>query len=251
MRHVQFTKMQGLGNDFIVIEGPLEFSGEEISALCDRRFGVGADGVLVVSRLDTIRMEYWNADGSKAEMCGNGLRCAARFAYDRGWPQGRNFQIQTPSGVRTVKVIDDLIEAEIGRVSVSGHAEIDGQRLHLIDVGNPHAVIMVDDVDEENVPEVGERVGTDAQFPEGCNVEFAQVTGGAVRMRVWERGVGETSACGTGMVAAAFVSTKTDRLEGTIEVAVPGGTGYVEFREGVAWLRGPAAYSFRGSVGEH
>lgn len=251
MRNIQFTKMQGLGNDFVVIEGPLQLSRAEIAALCDRRLGIGADGVLVVSRLDLIRMEYWNADGSAAEMCGNGLRCVARFAYDRGWSHERNFQIQTPNGVRTVRVIDDLIEVEIGRVSVSGHADVEGHRLHLIDVGNPHAVIMVDDVDGVDVPELGERVGTDARFPDGSNVEFAKVSGGAVRMRVWERGVGETSACGTGMVATAFVATKTDRLEGTIEVAVPGGTGYVEFREGVAWLRGPAAYSFRGSVGEH
>lgn len=243
--------MQGLGNDFIVIEGPMQMTSEEVEALCDRRFGIGADGVLVASRLDPLLMEYWNADGSGAEMCGNGLRCVARFAYDRGWSQERNFQVQTPAGIRTVRVLDDMIETEIGRPSVTGHTDLLGRRLHLIDVGNPHAVVVVDDVAGEDVATLGERIGTDPQFSNGTNVEFISVEHGAVTMRVWERGVGETLACGTGMVAGAFVASKTDRLKGSIQVSVPGGTGQVDMREGTAWLRGPVAYSFRGSVGEH
>ncbi len=110
MRGLSFTKMQGLGNDFVVLEGPLQLSPEEIAELCDRRFGVGADGVLVVSNGDPIRMEYWNADGSPAEMCGNGLRCVARYAYDRGWSSDRNFSVQTPIGVKGVRVLEDGIE---------------------------------------------------------------------------------------------------------------------------------------------
>jgi diaminopimelate epimerase len=243
--------MQGLGNDFVVIDGPIQLSTEEIVEICDRRFGIGADGVLIVSRTDTIQMDYWNADGSPAEICGNGLRCVARYVYDKGWAIDRNFAVQTPVGARAVRVLEEGVEVQVGSPSVTGHTNIDGDRYHLIDVGNPHAVVMVDDPETANVAGVGAALQTDSeQFPEGTNVEFARVRDGGVVMRVWERGIGETPACGSGMVAAAFVAIKTDRLEGRIPVEVPGGVGYVELREGVAWLSGPAEYSFRGSVGE-
>lgn len=250
MRALTFTKMQGLGNDFVVLDGPVPLSEDEVVELCDRRFGIGADGVLAVSNGDPIRMDYWNADGSQAEMCGNGLRCVARYAYDRGWAPDRNFAVQTPVGVRGVRVLEDAIEVEIGRPTVSGHTTIDDRRYHLIDVGNPHAVLIVDDPGGFDVLTVGPAVEQDPQFSNGTNVEFIHVRDDAVDMRVWERGVGETLACGTGIVAAAFVATKTDGLEGPIQVQSPGGVAEVELRDGVAWLRGPAAYSFRGSIGE-
>lgn len=250
MRSFQFTKMQGLGNDFVVLEGPVELSQADIEALCDRRFGIGADGVLAVTRGDPVRMEYWNADGSPAEMCGNGLRCVARYAYDRGWSADRDFTVATPIGERGVRVGGDSVEVELGRLTVTGHTTLDGDRYHLIDAGNPHAVVIVDDPDQVDVVTVGPRVASEDEFPNGTNVEFISVEDGQVTMRVWERGVGETLACGTGMVAAAFVATKTHRLSGPIPVHVRGGRGEVEFRDGVAWLRGPAEYSFRGSVGE-
>lgn len=250
MRAFSFTKMQGLGNDFVIIEGPFHLSPDEIVGLCDRRFGVGADGVLVVTRGDPIRMEYWNADGSAAEMCGNGLRCVARLAYDRGWAPDRNFAVQTPAGGRGVRVLEEGIEVEIGRPAMTGHTVIDDLRYHLIDVGNPHAVTVVDDPSTTEVGTIGPRVETDPQFPNGTNVEFAAIGDDGVQMRVWERGVGETTACGTGIVAAAFVATKTNGLESPIRVSVPGGEAQVDLRDGSAWLRGPAEYSFRGSVGE-
>lgn len=205
---------------------------------------------MVVTRGDPVRMEYWNADGSTAEMCGNGLRCVARYAYDRGWAPDRNFVVATAVGERRARVLEDGVEVEIGATSVTGHTTLDGERLHLIDVGNPHAVVIVDEPSEVDVEQQGARIGTDPQFPVGTNVEFVMVRDGEVTMRVWERGIGETTACGTGMVAAAFVATKTDRLVGKIPVNVPGGRGHVEFHDGVAWLSGPAEYSFRGSVGE-
>lgn len=249
MRNLAFTKMQGLGNDFLVVDGPMSLTSEEISELCDRRLGIGADGVLEVSRADSIRMKYWNADGTPAAMCGNGLRCVARYAYDKGWARDRNYPIQTPMGARGVKVLDDAVEVEIGRAQVTGHTEIDGDRYHLIDVGNPHAVLVVDDL-EIDVATIGPRVERNPQFEGGTNVEFASFKDGRVDMRVWERGVGETPACGTGMVAAAFVAKKTDSFGNSIVVKSPGGEGRVEFRDGVAWLRGPAEYVFRGNVGE-
>lgn len=250
MRNIAFTKMQGLGNDFIVIDGPLGLSTEEVVELCDRRLGIGADGVLVVSRGEDIGMEYWNADGSQAEMCGNGLRCVARYVYDKGWAMDRNFPIQTPAGVRGVRVLEERIEVELGRVSVTGHTEIDGDRYHLIDVGNPHAVVVVDDPGTTDVSTIGPQIERDPQFEDGTNVEFASFVEGRVTMRVWERGVGETRACGSGMVAAALVATKTDKFESPITVAMPGGEGQVDFRDGVAWLSGPAEYVFRGNAGE-
>ena len=250
MRALTFTKMQGLGNDFIVLDGPISLGSDEIVELCDRRFGIGADGILTVTNGDPIRMGYWNADGSEAEMCGNGLRGVARYAYDRGWAADRNFAIQTPVGVRATRVLEHAIEVEIGRPTVVGHTTIDERRYHLIDIGNPHAVLVVDNPGEFDVSGVGPAVERDPQFSKGTNVEFMRVSDGAVEMRVWERGVGETLACGTGIVAAAFVATKTDRLDGTISVSSPGGLADVEIRDGVAWLRGPAEYSFRGSVGE-
>lgn len=250
MRSVSFTKMQGLGNDFVVVEGPMQLTSDEIAELCDRRFGIGADGVLVITKADPIRMEYWNADGSPAEMCGNGLRCVARYAYDKGWAMDRNFMIQTPVGVRGVRVLEDGVEVQLGQVSPAGHADIDDERYHLIDVGNPHAVVIVDDPDESDVAGVGRALQGQELFENGTNVEFVSISDSGVRMRVWERGVGETMACGTGMVAAAFVANETDKLESPISVEVPGGTGQVSFRDGVAWLRGPAEYSFRGNAGE-
>jgi diaminopimelate epimerase len=249
MRAFQFTKMQGLGNDFVVLEGPVDVSPEDVVALCDRRFGVGADGVLVVTRGDPVRMGYWNADGSAAEMCGNGLRCIARYAYDKGWAADRNFAVQTPIGIRGVRVLEDRVEAAMGRPSLDGATTIDGADYRLVDMGNPHAVSFVDDPARVDVVSLGRAL--QAHFPAGVNVEFVSVAAdGEVTMRVFERGVGETLACGTGIAAVAAVVASDLAHDAVVTVNVPGGQARVEFRDGVAWLVGPADYSFRGSVGE-
>lgn len=245
---LDFTKMQGLGNDFIVLDGPLELTNDQVQSLCDRRYGIGGDGVLVISPGDPIVMEYWNADGSAAEMCGNGLRCVARYAVDRGLAPVPSFEVATPIGVRRVSVSEHDIEADLGPVTVTGHTKVDDVQYHLIDVGNPHAVSVVHDPSVVDVSKVGSRVETDAQFAMGTNVEFVSITDSSVTMRVWERGVGETRACGTGMAAAAMVATTLGRLDGPIEVRAPGGIGVVEFRDGTGWLKGPAEYSFAGTV---
>jgi diaminopimelate epimerase len=242
----EFTKMQGLGNDFILLEGPAKPAVEDVVRLCDRRFGVGADGVLVVSPGALIVMDYWNADGSPAEMCGNGLRCVARYAYDRGWVDSLEFEVDTPIGARTVRIEEDLVEAEIGPTLIEGQETIDGAVYHLVDTGNPHAVRIVDDPSLIEVAHVGPKVAREAGFDAGCNVEFISVDGGEVTMRVWERGVGETLACGTGMAAAAVVAL--DGADGAIRVNVPGGVGQVVVKDKVAWLTGPAEYSFTGVI---
>lgn len=240
--------MQGLGNDFVVLDGPLSLGAEEIGEFCDRRFGIGADGVLVVTKGDPVRMEYWNADGSPAEMCGNGLRCVARYVYDKGWSADRNFSVQTPVGERGVRVLEDSIEVELGRPVRNGTHEHEGVSYELVDIGNPHAVTFVADPFASDVAGVG--TALQAGFSDGVNVEFAHVADGAVTMRVWERGVGETLACGTGMAAVAAVTAERYGLAGPIPVSVRGGQGSIDLRNGVAWITGPAEYSFRGSVGE-
>ncbi len=243
---LEFAKMHGWGNDFVVAQGPLDLSAEQVERLCDRRFGVGADGLLVVTPGSPVRMDYWNADGTRAEMCGNGFRCVARFAHDRGLVTGDTFEIATAVGVRSVVLDGEDIEVELGPVKVTGHTEIDGERYHLIDVGNPHAVVEVTDLSTTEVDTVGPRVEKDERFENGTNVEFVRFEDGGVNMRVWERGVGETLACGSGMVAAALVATKSARMQTPIEVKVPGGEGTVDFRDGSGWLRGPVAYVFEG-----
>lgn len=244
MRRFEFTKMQGLGNDFVVLEGPSKPGADDVVRLCDRRFGIGADGVLVVSPGTPIVMDYWNADGSAAEMCGNGLRCVARYAFDKGWVEGADFEVNTPIGIRHVRVGEDLVEAEIGQTLIEGQETIDGQVYRLVDTGNPHAVRVVEDPGAIDLGRIGPIVAREAGFDTGCNVEVISVTGDRVKMRVWERGVGETLACGTGMVAAAAVAL--DGADGTISVEVLGGTGQVEITEKNAWLTGPAEYVFTG-----
>jgi diaminopimelate epimerase len=240
--------MQGLGNDFVVLEGPQQISPEEVARLCDRRFGVGADGVLMVTPGDPIRMEYWNADGSVAEMCGNGLRCVALYAYDRGWARDRNFAIQTSVGMRAVRVLEDRVEAELGQPTLDGTRTLQGTDFHLIDMGNPHAVAFVDDIAAIDVAAIGPAL--QAEFVNGVNVEFVSRHDSGIAMRVWERGVGETMACGTGMAAAAVAAGQTFGLESPISVSVLGGEGSIDLRDGTVWILGPAGYSFRGSVGE-
>jgi diaminopimelate epimerase len=244
----EFTKMQGLGNDFVVIEGPEKPATADVVRICDRRFGVGADGVLVVSPGPPVLMDYWNADGSPAERCGNGLRCVARYAYDRGWAEGLEFPVDTPIGLRRVRVGPGPIEVEIGPVLLEGQETIGGEVYRLVDTGNPHAVGVVADPEAVDLATIGPLVAREAGFDAGCNVEVVAIDGDRVRMRVWERGIGETLACGTGMVAASAVAM--DGEDGTIEVLTRGGVGQVRINDKNAWLTGPAEYVFQGVFGQ-
>lgn len=236
--------MNGWGNDFVVLDGPISLSEADIVALCDRRFGVGADGVLVVTPGDLIGMDYWNADASPAEMCGNGLRCVARYAYDRSWSTGPEFVVRTPVGLRKVKISDGTVEVELGPAEISGELDVDRARYMTVNVGNPHAVTLVAELDRIDVAAIGAMV--ESKIRGGSNVEFMTVGASGVRMRVWERGVGETLACGTGMAAAALVAHEQHDLPWPVQVAVPGGEGTIDHRDGTMFLSGPATYSFQG-----
>jgi len=251
---MEFVKMHGLGNDFVVFEGPIDPTPGEISAWCDRRRGIGADGVLEVMPLDEARvqMRYWNADGEVAEMCGNGLRCVARYAYDRGWVGEKSFTVVTAVGDLPVEIIaESRVRAWLGvPTAEDGPVTPSGIEVHRVGMGNPHAVIFVDDAATVPVGELGPRIENDELFPEGTNVEFAEVLGRqSIELRVWERGVGETLACGTGAAAAAFLAHRQGRTGSAVEVRLPGGSLDVEIDERGAWIEGPVHLVYRGSIG--
>ena len=243
---MNFTKMHGLGNDFVVVDGGVAVSPELVRGLCDRRFGVGADGVLQVSVGPSgVSMGYWNADGSAAEMCGNGLRCVARRAWDLGLVDSPAFTVDTAAGPKRVMVRESDVSVELGPIEFGDPVDIEGLRYDCVDVGNPHAVTEADPT-LVDVASVGPMVERHQHFPRGTNVEFYSWSGRhRVRMRVWERGVGETLACGTGMVAVAAVARREHGDVNSITVEVPGGTAEVGFEDGI-WLTGPAVTVFEG-----
>lgn len=248
---MDFVKMEGLGNDFVVIEGPYHPTSRQVAEWCDRRRGVGADGVLVVTSLDreSVSMDYWNADGSPAEMCGNGLRCAARYSASHGLVDGAEFTVETAVGPRRVEVKDVTVRAQLGPVAVTGNTvDLAGYRLDPMSVGNPHAVAFVDDCYAVPVAAAGPLVEGDAAFPERTNVEFATVVApDRIHLRVWERGVGETLACGSGAAATVAAAFRRGLTGHHVAVVLPGGVLEVELIGEEAWIEGPAVEVFAGA----
>jgi len=243
---VKFVKMQGLGNDFVVIEGPVTLTESQVAAMCDRRSGIGADGVLVVTPGGpAVRMDYWNADGSAAEMCGNGLRCVARFAVDRGWAGPGPFSVETTVGILEVAMLDDeTARVEIGSAEVGESLQFRDLEFVRVSVGNPHAVTFVDNTSAAPVEGIGPDLETSTDG--GTNVEFAHIGGGAIEVRTWERGCGETLACGTGAVAVAAAARDAGMAGDRVVIRLLGGDLIVEFDNDRAWITGPAHYSFEG-----
>lgn len=251
---MNFTKMHGLGNDFIVIKGPLDIIPAEIARICNRHTGIGADGFLLVSAKGPgrIEMKYWNADGSIAEMCGNGLRCAIRYAVDNKLVQAGKILAETGAG--PLKAVWDgqnpeQIEVQVGKVVVDPEpVKLHGSDFYIATVGNPHAVSFVESVESAPVALLGPSIETDPHFPNKTNVEFVEVQSpSSLKMRVWERGVGETLACGTGMVACAAIATQFKDAETSVTITVPGGqaTVWVD-KEGFSRIKGPAVTVYRG-----
>lgn len=225
---VPFTKMHGLGNDFVVTKSNHEFTSEVIARICDRHFGIGADGFIIVSPIDqkNVRMQYWNNDGSVAEMCGNGLRCAARFAVENDMIRQAEFTVQTDAGPRDViwTGSSNEVEVQVGRAVVGKKVTIDKDEYVTVDVGNPHAVSFVDNVVGVELLITGPKIETDSNFPNKTNVEFVEVVSeNKLKMIIWERGVGVTLACGTGMVASVAAAYALDKVQLPVTVEVPGG----------------------------
>ena len=250
---MDFVKVEGLGNDFIVFDGPYAPDPADTQRWCERRSGVGADGVLVIERLDDARMSmrYWNADGSEAEMCGNGLRCVARLAFDRGWFDAREFSVETVAGNHPVTVKSNSVLAFVGEPVRfrTDTLQVAGQDVYPFAIGNPHAVIFVDDVDDIDVEDIGSAIETDPMFPNRTNVEFVEILeGGGIKVRVWERGVGETPASGTGATAAAYIAHTVGEVPAPIATTLRGGTLVIDFDEVGAWMEGPAEVVFSGTI---
>lgn len=243
-----YIKMQGLGNKFIILRGPLTLSSKEVIRYCKKYDANGADGLLVVTPIDdqSVEMKYWNADGSVAEMCGNGLRCVTRFAVDERMVSPGNFIVKTDAGL--LKVIWDgkdpnNIEVQVGKAIVETvPIDLLGHSFYKVDVGNPHVVTFVADTETAPVKELGPKIETDSHFPDRTNVEFMQIKDFSnIRLRTWERGVGETLACGTGMVAAANTASAIKGLNFPLEVEVLGGKAKVWLdEEGYTRMVGPA-----------
>jgi diaminopimelate epimerase len=272
---MRFHKLQGAANDFVVVDGR-QPEGRDWAALaarvCDRRRGVGADGLLVLedSENSDYRMRYHNADGSQAEMCGNGIRCMAKFVLDTGATDRRVLRWETlagpivtdvlahDGGVATVRVdmgpprfaADEIPTLLPGDRVLEAPLEVAGARLTVtcVSMGNPHAVSFVDDAAGFPLAEVGPRVEHHPAFPERTNFEVVQVLApDRVRMRVWERGVGETMACGTGACAAAVASQLVRDTAEDVALEVPGGELLVSWRPGESvMLTGPAETAFTG-----
>lgn len=270
---LRFTKMHGAGNDFVVVDcrtRPLGLDADAIRRLGDRHFGVGFDQLLTIeaSRDPTCAFAYgiWNTDGTTSGQCGNGLRCVARWlARDGALGEGMT-RLESPSGPVAVELLaGGGVRANMGEprfapsvIPLRADAETDPYVLDVdgdlvavgaVSMGNPHAVLEVDAVADAPVAALGPRIEHAAAFPRNCNVGFAEVLArDAIRLRVWERGVGETLACGSGACAAVAVLRRRGRVDADVRVALPGGDLAIHW-EGPGhdlWMSGPAAFVFEG-----
>jgi diaminopimelate epimerase len=257
---MQFTKMEGCGNDFLVFD-PSEVEGIDLPALarkaCDRHFGVGADGILVpaLSEAADLEMVYLNSDGSPSEMCGNGLRCLARYAKDRGMVGGEALTVATGAGVKKVILFDDgSSRVDMGAPSFATEVEVGGFRLLRVSMGNPHAIAFLESeaaVDMLDLSTVGSPIEEDPVFPGKTNVEFGFARGWHdVRMRIWERGAGETLASGSGSCAVAVAAVRKNLAQSPVSVHMDGGAVQIEWSgdDEPVYIEGPAEYVCEGEL---
>jgi diaminopimelate epimerase len=278
---INFIKMHGTMNDFVVLHDPLgmvALSGEQVGRLCDRRLGVGADGVIVVrpSLIADFFMDYVNSDGSLAEMCGNGIRCLAKYAYDTGLTAQEKLAVETRAGVKIVELFPD-VDGKVDQVQVNMGSpafdpqdipvRIDSARVPIIDypievqdcifhasmvsMGNPHCVIVTDGEIGSLPTLYGPSIEAHPLFPAKTNVEFIQVVDrNAILMRVWERGSGETFACGTGACAAVVITRLKGLTDSPVQVQLLGGELMVDWKDQDAevFMTGPASTVYNGTI---
>ena len=268
---VEFTKMHGTLNDFVVIDdrrNKLDVTAKLASKMLDRRAGVGGDQLLIIrnSPEADFEMRIYNADGSEVEMCGNGIRCAALFAKRLGIVKHNRITVKTLAGIKRPTIKRDTVEVDMGTPEFSGSLipvnvkgqvidyplKVDGKKFTIscVSMGNPHCVIEVDDPDSFDVAKWGPLIERNKLFPNRINVEFIRVNDRKnIRMRVWERGSGETRACGTGACAAGVVCAKKRLTEKEVTVHLDGGDLDVRWSdEGAVYLTGPATFVFDGKI---
>ena len=278
---IRIWKYHGTGNDFVMLEDlPDERPLTEpfVAAVCDRHKGIGADGVIRVTRGqadgEDFFMDYRNADGSLAEMCGNGIRCLGKLVYEHGHTTATELEVGSRAGAKHLSLdVHDGVVGSVtvgmgppaftrGQIPMDGPADqpfltepfdVDGRtfKASAVSMGNPHLVVFVqEDPAHVDVRTLGPRIERDPRFPQGTNVEFVSIEDGAVRVRVWERGSGETMACGTGACAALVAANEAGLVRARAEVRFPGGTLIVDRAEDEVLLTGPAELVFEATLDE-
>lgn len=273
---LKFTKMHGLGNDFVVVDNRssrLSKLPRLSKSLCDRRFGIGADQLLLLekSKRADFKMRIFNADGSEVEMCGNGIRCLAKYVWDRNLagkrPNRGTLTVETLAGIIVPKESGSLVEVDMGEpvleaekipVALKGpvidhplRLKRDSFRMTCVSMGNPHAVIVVRDVGSVPLQSWGPAIETNSLFPERTNVEFIQIVNSRnIRMRVWERGAGETLACGTGASAAGVAAVLLGLTKRRMTLHLPGGRLLIEWsaKDNHVYMTGPAEMVYEGVI---
>lgn len=278
-KKIHFTKMHGAGNDYIYVNTLLYNVNDPNSASTrwsDRHKGIGGDGLVLICRPTTdaadYRMRIFNADGSEAMMCGNASRCIGKYLYERGLTDKTEIKLETLSGIKTlmlhldsegktvesvtVDMLEPLTENHRQYADLSGGILMaEGRRFEgtFVCMGNPHFVTFLNDIDTIDIARYGAVMERDSNFPERCNIEFAQIlSDGAIRTRVWERGSGITMACGTGACATAVAAALTGRASRRSEIRMDGGTLQIEWRsaDNHVYMTGPAEIVFDGEIGE-
>lgn len=278
-KKIHFTKMHGAGNDYIYVNTLLYDVNDPNSASIrwsDRHRGIGGDGLVLICRPTTdaadYRMRIFNADGSEAMMCGNASRCIGKYLYERGLTDKTEIKLETLSGIKTlmlhldsegktvesvtVDMLEPLTENHRQYADLSGGILMaEGRRFEgtFVCMGNPHFVTFLNDIDTIDIARYGAVMERDRNFPERCNIEFAQIlSDGAIRTRVWERGSGITMACGTGACATAVAAALTGRASRRSEIRMDGGTLQIEWRttDNHVYMTGPAEIVFDGEIGE-
>ena len=275
---MKFTKMQGLGNDYVYVncfEEKIENPKEVAIQLSNRHYGIGSDGLIMInpSKVADCEMEMYNADGSRSEMCGNGIRCVGKYVYDYGLTDKTSISVETLAGIKyldftiedgKVKLVKvdmgspELVPEKIpvvaeGNKAVDTPILVDGKeyRMTCVSMGNPHTVVYVDDVQGLDIEAIGPKFENHERFPRRVNAEFVKVIDrNTVEMRVWERGSGETLACGTGACAVAVASILNGYTENKVTVKLLGGDLLIEWdrEKNKVYMTGPAAVSFDGEI---
>ena len=261
---MKFTKMHGLGNDYIFLycpQGEPEEVEELARRLSDRHMGVGGDGLICIcpSQVADFRMAMFNADGSRGSMCGNGIRCLGKYVYDRGYTHKEQLTVETGGGIRTLHLLVEggvatgaTVDMGVPQVGREVELEVAGKTVTGTGVwmGNPHLVCLVEDVEEVEVERLGPQLETHPKLSQRVNVEFVAPKGdGRIAMRVWERGSGETMACGTGASAAVAALAQRGLVQRQAVVELPGGALSIRWQEdGHVQMTGPAVTVFDGEL---